>query len=90
MPDRVKCLHALVAHELAVPGTNPFGREALDAAGRVVVARPVRDRRRRGEASSEAGGWPPIDCGTNSIRLLIADIDPETYGACHRYASPRR
>jgi hypothetical protein len=31
MPERVKCLHALVAHELAVPGTNPFGREALDA-----------------------------------------------------------
>jgi hypothetical protein len=30
MPDRVKCLHALVAHELAVPGGNPFGREALD------------------------------------------------------------
>ncbi|GIH77236.1 DUF501 domain-containing protein [Planobispora longispora] len=33
MPDRVKCLHALVAHELAAPGTNPFGREALDALG---------------------------------------------------------
>jgi hypothetical protein len=31
MPTRVKCLHALVAHELAVPGANPFGREALDA-----------------------------------------------------------
>ncbi|MEU9831424.1 DUF501 domain-containing protein [Streptosporangium sp. NPDC048047] len=31
MPARVKCLHALVAHELAVPGSNPFGREALDA-----------------------------------------------------------
>jgi hypothetical protein len=31
MPDRVKCLHALVGHELAVPGVNPFGREALDA-----------------------------------------------------------
>ncbi|WP_283135421.1 DUF501 domain-containing protein [Rhizohabitans arisaemae] len=30
MPDRVKCLHALVGHELAVPGSNPFGREALD------------------------------------------------------------
>lgn len=29
MPDRVKCLHALVAHELAVPGANPLGREAL-------------------------------------------------------------
>jgi hypothetical protein len=33
MPGRVKCLHALVAHELAVPGANPFGREALTAAG---------------------------------------------------------
>jgi hypothetical protein len=33
MPDRVKCLHALVAHELAVPGSNPFGREAFDAVG---------------------------------------------------------
>ncbi|MDQ4038581.1 MAG: DUF501 domain-containing protein [Actinomycetota bacterium] len=31
MPDRVKCLHALVAHSLAVgPGVNPFGDEALD------------------------------------------------------------
>ena len=30
MPDRVKCLHVLVAHELASPGSNPFGREALD------------------------------------------------------------
>ncbi|MFB4296066.1 DUF501 domain-containing protein [Actinomadura sp. NTSP31] len=31
MPERVKCLHALIAHELAVPGANPFGREALAA-----------------------------------------------------------
>jgi uncharacterized protein len=33
MPDRVKCLHALVAHELAVPGANPLGHEAAEAAG---------------------------------------------------------
>src|SRR6516162_7210651 len=33
MPDRVKCLHALVAHELAVPGANPLGRQGADAAG---------------------------------------------------------
>ncbi|HLK72736.1 MAG TPA: DUF501 domain-containing protein [Streptosporangiaceae bacterium] len=33
MPDRVKCLHALVAHELATGDVNPFGREALDAIG---------------------------------------------------------
>ncbi|MBB4773209.1 DUF501 domain-containing protein [Actinomadura livida] len=31
MPERVKCLHALIAHELAVPGVNPFGREGLEA-----------------------------------------------------------
>jgi hypothetical protein len=33
MPERVKCLHALVAHELAAGEVNPFGREALDAVG---------------------------------------------------------
>jgi len=33
MPERVKCLHALAAHELAVPGSNPLGREAVVAAG---------------------------------------------------------
>ncbi len=33
MPERVKCLHALAAQELAVPGSNPFGREALAAMG---------------------------------------------------------
>lgn len=32
MPNRVKCLHVLVAHSLAVgPGVNPFGDEALAA-----------------------------------------------------------
>jgi uncharacterized protein len=31
MPDRVKCLHALVAHSLAAGrGVNPLGDEALD------------------------------------------------------------
>lgn len=33
MPGRVKCLHALAAHELAVPGINPLGAEAVQAAG---------------------------------------------------------
>lgn len=33
MPERVKCLHALVAHELAAPGVNPFGADALAAIG---------------------------------------------------------
>jgi hypothetical protein len=34
MPDRVKCLHALVAHSLAAgQGINPLGDEALRALG---------------------------------------------------------
>ncbi|WP_084957142.1 DUF501 domain-containing protein [Thermoactinospora rubra] len=49
MPERVKCLHALVAHELAAPGSNPFGREALDrlpewwADGPCVAAEPPKE-----------------------------------------------
>ena len=43
MPDRVKCLHALVAHELAVPGTNPLGRAALTAMGEWWAAGPCVD-----------------------------------------------
>jgi uncharacterized protein len=35
MPDRVKCLHVLVAHSLASgPGVNPFGDEALSELSR--------------------------------------------------------
>jgi hypothetical protein len=32
MPDRVKCLHVLVAHSLAAgTGVNPLGDEVLEA-----------------------------------------------------------
>ena len=43
MPERVKCLHALAAHELAVPGANPLGREALAAMGEWWAAGPCVD-----------------------------------------------
>lgn len=34
MPDRVKCLHALVGHSLAAgPGVNPIGDAALERTG---------------------------------------------------------
>lgn len=34
MPDRVKCLHALLGHALAAgPGLNPFGDETREAVG---------------------------------------------------------
>jgi hypothetical protein len=44
MPDRVKCLHALAAHELAVPGANPLGRAAVAAARPWWQAGPCVDR----------------------------------------------
>ena len=51
MPDRVKCLHALAAHALAVPGGNPLGAEAVEAAGRWWQAGPcVTQDTRAGEA----------------------------------------
>ncbi len=43
MPDRVKCLHVMVAHSLACgPGVNPFGDEALaELSGRGVIPRDL-------------------------------------------------
>jgi hypothetical protein len=41
MPTRVKCLHVLVAHSLAVgPGVNPLGDEAVVALGSWWTANP--------------------------------------------------
>jgi len=56
MPDRVKCLHALVAHELAVPGSNPLGREALDAAGSWWRSGPCVADETTGETAGETEG----------------------------------
>lgn len=51
MPDRVKCLHVLVAHALGVgPGVNALGDEAL-----AVLAE-------RGVDPSSAWGGPPAGC----------------------------
>jgi uncharacterized protein len=41
MPTRVKCLHVLIGHSLAVgPGVNPLGDEALQALGEWWTAGP--------------------------------------------------
>ena len=50
MPTRVKCLHALAAHELAVPGANPLGRQALAAAGPWWTAGPCVSPEEPGQA----------------------------------------
>ena len=48
MPDRVKCLHVLVGHALAMgPGVNPFGDEALEL---------IRDDWRRDRCTCETPG----------------------------------
>ena len=60
MPDRVKCLHALAAHELAAPGANVLGREALAAAGQwwsrgpCVTAQEENKARQENTAHEEA------------------------------------
>jgi hypothetical protein len=60
MPERVKCLHALVAHELAVPGSNRFGREALRAVGRWWAGGPcVSEADLAGEPDDEPEGTVP-------------------------------
>jgi hypothetical protein len=58
MPDRVKCLHVLVAHSLAEgPGVNPLGDEALALladwwqAGPCVGPSPVAPATAAGDAS---------------------------------------
>ena len=68
MPDRVKCLHVLVAHALgAGPGVNPLGDEALamlDAWWESApCSRPSQPRAGRDAATRRVGA---IDCGTNS------------------------
>jgi hypothetical protein len=55
MPGRVKCLHALIAHELAAPGANPLGREAVAAAGPWWAAGPCVVL----EPSAPSGGADP-------------------------------
>jgi hypothetical protein len=62
MPTRVKCLHVLVGHSLAVgPGVNPLGDEALEALGPWWKAGPcaLRSESRAGpltEPPGETGG----------------------------------
>jgi hypothetical protein len=58
MPERVKCLHALVAHELAVPGSNPFGREAILAVGQWWQAGPCVAAPGAGEAAAHEPAAP--------------------------------
>ena len=66
MPVRVKCLHALAAHELAVPGANPLGRDAVAQAGPWWQAgpcvRPMPSANGEAPADGEApaGGEAPM------------------------------
>lgn len=55
MPDRVKCLHALVGHALAAgPGVNPLGDEALRQIG-PFWSRPCLVAHPAAEAPAAAG-----------------------------------
>lgn len=70
MPHRVKCLHAMLAHALARgPGVNPLGDEVLAMVTDLDRSNPCVDVPVRVAA---------IDCGTNSLRLLVCDVEPRT------------
>lgn len=70
MPDRVKCLHVLVAHALAAgPGVNPLGDETLAAlppwwrSGPCVPVPGAEDGAGGGERAGAAGPGPVADPG---------------------------
>lgn len=90
MPDRVKCLHVVIAHSLAKGrGVNPFGDEALamlaDDPAMAGILLPEDWRVSvHASAAPHAGRVAAIDCGTNSIRLLIADRDGGRLRDLHR------
>lgn len=67
MPSRVKCLHALVAHELAVPGANPFGSEALGE---------LPDWWRAGRCVTVEGSLP-VGCPISQESVMNAKQDTE-------------
>jgi exopolyphosphatase/guanosine-5'-triphosphate,3'-diphosphate pyrophosphatase len=67
MPDRVKCLHVLAGQALAMGrGVNPLGDEVLDLLGPWWETGPC--------VVVDAGPVAAIDCGTNTIKLLIGDL----------------
>ena len=87
MPERVKCLHALAGHALAEgEGLNPYGDRVLaqihDLASIDVCRCEVTPQNilAQWQASNEPHlpRVAAIDCGTNSIRLLIAEAVPDS------------
>ena len=85
MPDRVKCLHVLIAYALAEgPDRVRLGTEAValalennpKLAGTALPSDwPSAESlgTSMAKASTEPRRFASIDCGTNSIRLLIAE-----------------
>ncbi|WP_281170694.1 DUF501 domain-containing protein [Brevibacterium album] len=85
MPTRVKCLHALVGHSLAAgPGVNPVGDLALSRMTGVPAVEQDATSAAAPAAAPAAAATPAetvrtaaFDCGTNSLRLLVADVAPD-------------
>ena len=69
----------LVGHSLAVgPGINPFGDEALALMPDWGVNGPCVDVARGRSGMTRVAA---LDCGTNSLRLLVADVTPMMAGS---------
>lgn len=89
-PESVKCLHAHLAHTLG-GGENPIGSELVPEVFPLnCTSRCVRDgelnpawrepelpeREPTANGPGEAARVAAIDVGTNSTRLLVAELDP--------------
>ena len=74
MPDRVKCLHALVAHELAVPGSEPAraGRGRAGAPGAWWSGGPVRQAPPWQRRRDEPGRGAVPACAARRLRHQLA------------------
>lgn len=68
MPARVKCLHALMAHELAAPGNNPLGREAIESAGQWWAAGPCVPRSGPGSPGTAEGSADAVEGSPGMVR----------------------
>jgi uncharacterized protein len=89
MPDRVKCLHALVAHELAAPGTNPLGREAVVAAGEWWLSGPCVDPAAEPEAA-EPEAAEHRSAQPQAAQPQAAQPQPAGHRSADTPAEPRR
>ena len=90
MPDRVKCLHVLVAHSLAVGrGVNPLGDRAVDALPRLlpraagVCASRGHQQLTRAETVRSSVFGPNRSIDRTGVAIAVTSVRPRASAAQH-------